>query len=249
MGLTGCVTVEAEPDAGQTIEAPAAEGTATLADYAGQNVNDAYDNLTAMGFEQVNPQDATSEERMVLDFTNWFVCSQRPEAGSTVNLTDTITLLSVKNSETCPSGEAGGGESATSGGSSDTLGVGQTWSDGNFNVTVNGARKVTTDGLDSPAENDFYLVLDVSIENLTDEEQSFSSLLNFELTGSDGYSYDVAIFVDTKGSLDGSARSGKSLRGEIAYDVAESDSYEFAATPNLFGDTGYFNINGSDIKS
>lgn len=249
LSLSGCVSVEDASGEAATIEAPAADGTAVLADYAGQNGNDVYDDLAALGFEEINLQDATSEERLVLDYSNWYVCSQIPAAGSTVDLTDTITLLSVKNTETCPSGEASGAEeSASSGGSSGTLAVGDTWTDGSFNVTLNGARKVSKDGLGTAADNDFYLVLDVSIENLTDEEQTFSSLLNFDLTGSDGYSYDVAIFVETKGSMDGSARPGKALRGEIAFDVADVESYEFGATPNLFGDTGYFEISAGDIK-
>lgn len=75
-----------------------------IPDYIGVNVGDAYDDLQELGFVELNPQDASSEERFVLLFDNWFVCSILPEPGTTVDSDSTVVLLSVKNSESCPGG-------------------------------------------------------------------------------------------------------------------------------------------------
>ena len=84
-----------------------------IPDFSGLNLGDAYDDLQELGFVELNPQDASAEERFVLLFDNWFVCSIRPEPGTTVDSDSTIVLLSVKNSESCPNGVgqvSGGGE-------------------------------------------------------------------------------------------------------------------------------------------
>jgi hypothetical protein len=87
----------------------------------------------------------------------------------------------------------------------------------------------------------------VTVENFTDESESLSSLLQTELQGSDDYMYDQALFVDTRGSLDGDIPARGSLRGEIAFDVPELDGYIFLYQPDLFSDSIPFIIYASDI--
>lgn len=246
------VTVEAQPTQSETTSetAEAAEVMdLVVPDLVGVNTYDAEAELEAMGFLEINSQDATSEERLVLLTSNWYVCETIPAAGETQQSNRTVVLLSVKNSESCPgesssSSSSGSSESATNS-SSDTLGLGETWTDGDFAITLEGVR-TTTSGLTDP-ELDYFLVFELSIENLTDEEQTISSLLSFDLVGSDGYSYDLDIFVDMKGSLDGSIRPGRVMRGEVAFDVEDQEFFELEVMPSFFGDSAYFMVTASEI--
>ncbi|PWL20713.1 MAG: hypothetical protein DCO81_03665 [Candidatus Aquiluna sp. XM-24bin5] len=91
-------------------------------DLVGQNAADASEELEAMGFLEVNVQDATREERIPFLYSNWFVCEMRPGSGQTLDSDKTIVLLSVKNSESCPvpgsSTEASQGSDSSAGGNS-----------------------------------------------------------------------------------------------------------------------------------
>jgi hypothetical protein len=89
--------------------------------------------------------------------------------------------------------------------------------------------------------------LDLTISNTTSEEFISSSLLGFDIKGSDAYTYDLAIFVDTKGSLDVSIPAGDVARGQIAFDVPLLDSYRLSVTPDFLSDAGVFEILASDI--
>lgn len=132
--------------------------------------------------------------------------------------------------------------------SSAGFGVGDTISDDDFRITLNRVRTLDEDSFGSSPDNDLFLILDVTIENLEDEETNVSSILSLSLRGSDAYEYDQAIFVETKGSLDGSIRSGGKLRGEIAYDVPTLNFYEFTYEHSLFGGSGVtFVVNSADL--
>ena len=132
--------------------------------------------------------------------------------------------------------------------SSAGFGVGDTITEDGFRITLNSVRTLDEAGFGSSPDNDLYLILDVTIENLEDEETNVSSILSLSLRGSDAYEYDQAIFVETKGSLDGSIRTGGKLRGEIAYDVPALNFYEFTYEHSFFGGSGVtFVINSSDL--
>lgn len=131
---------------------------------------------------------------------------------------------------------------------SDRPGIGQMQTISGVDVTVNSAETTVIDGLSSSPNEDIYLVLDVTLQNNSSDEIALSSLLSFSLRGSDSYNYSVAIFVDTKGSLDTSVAPGDQVRGQIAYDVPSLDYYDFSVQPSLFGDTGVFRITDADIR-
>lgn len=131
---------------------------------------------------------------------------------------------------------------------SSSYGVGDTIDFGGIQYTLNSVTTVLEDAISSPPTEDVYLVLDVTITNNTSEEFSSSSLISFELKGSDAYTYDLAIFVDTKGSLDVSVPAGDVARGEIAFDVPNLDSYRLSVTPDFLTDSGVFEILSSDIQ-
>ncbi|MBR7797247.1 DUF4352 domain-containing protein [Agaribacter marinus] len=93
-------------------------------------------------------------------------------------------------------------------------------------ITLNEARIEPGGDFDEP-ENDQFVVVNLTAENNTDEEQTMSSMMNVELKDVDGYSYTTTILTEgVKAQFDGTIEPGGTLRGEIPFDVPESDSYE-----------------------
>lgn len=148
------------------------------------------------------------------------------------------------------SAESGSDEtsSESSSGSNDRAALGQTLTISGVDVTVNSAESTTVDALSSSPDEDLFLILDVSLVNNSADEIALSSLISFSLRGSDAYEYRVAIFVDTKGSLDATVAPGDQIRGQIAFDVPNLDYYDFSVQPAIFGDQGVFRIQATDIQ-
>ncbi|MFF0276891.1 PASTA domain-containing protein [Streptomyces sp. NPDC004330] len=86
-----------EPTEGATAEAPAAE-TAEVPNVVGMNHAEAQSLLRSQGF-MVNEEDASPEGRMILNNSNWKVCSQDPQPGATDVLR--VAIYSVKLDESC----------------------------------------------------------------------------------------------------------------------------------------------------
>ena len=97
----------------ETNEAQAATVGLTVPDLIGQNTSDALDELEALGFTEGAAQDASYEERNVLLRSNWFVCEMRPIPGTPLDSNKSVILLSVKNTETCPSAPSSEANSET----------------------------------------------------------------------------------------------------------------------------------------
>ncbi|MDR2896456.1 MAG: PASTA domain-containing protein [Propionibacteriaceae bacterium] len=87
--------------------------TATLPDFTGVNLQTAQDQLQGLGLFVLDQEDASGQNRMQLDDSNWTVCRQEPAAGDEVALTDEITLWSVKIGENCDGSGADNLEAAT----------------------------------------------------------------------------------------------------------------------------------------
>lgn len=92
-------------------------------------------------------------------------------------------------------------------------------------ITLNSARTDVGESFFT-AENDKFVIVDVSVKNNKDEEVTVSSLVNFKLKDADGYQYNPAIFAETKANIDGDVSPGGTIRGEIAFDVPNSAKYE-----------------------
>ncbi|HLS35811.1 MAG TPA: DUF4352 domain-containing protein [Bacillota bacterium] len=106
------------------------------------------------------------------------------------------------------------------------LQVGDTVNFDGLEITLNEVRNEPGGEFDEPDE-DLFVVANLTVENTTDEEETVSSILNVELRDDEGYTYSTTILMDgTKGQLDGSVEPGGTLRGEIPFDVPESDTYE-----------------------
>lgn len=95
------------------------------------------------------------------------------------------------------------------------MNVGSTWQ-----VTVNSATTSPGSEFNKPQKaGDVFLVLNVTVKNLTSQAQTISSLINFTLTDTTGQKYDGTIDTDAGASLDGNVNAGSPLRGSLAYEV------------------------------
>lgn len=103
--------------------------------------------------------------------------------------------------------------------------IGDTISIDGLEITLNKVRKGAGGQFNKPQE-DMFLYTMVTIENKSDKSQRVSSLGNFELADSEGIRYTIALTTDSKGKVDGEISPGQKLKGELAFDVPESDSYE-----------------------
>ena len=94
-----------------------------------------------------------------------------------------------------------------------------------MNLTLNSVRIDDGQGFLRTPENDVHLIADVTVENLSNEEQSAYSISNLALRDADGYEYTDTYFPDMKGKLRSDISPGDKLRGEIAFDVPYSEKY------------------------
>jgi hypothetical protein len=100
--------INALSDGGDSSTQPApesaeiAQGTGIVPDLTGAIARDAETTLEELGFTEISHQDASYEDRMVLDRDNWFICSTKPGPGASASLDQTVVLMSVKNNELCP---------------------------------------------------------------------------------------------------------------------------------------------------
>ncbi len=107
------------------------------------------------------------------------------------------------------------------------LGVGTTVDFNGLHVTLNSAKKYEGDGDWEVPDRDYFVILDISIENKTDEEANVSTMLQMDLVDPNGYAQDMDFMADTKGSLDGEVGAGRTMAGEISFDVEDADYFEF----------------------
>lgn len=79
-----------------------------------------------------------------------------------------------------------------------------------------------------------YLVVDISLTNLSSKEQDVSSALSFTLQDSTGQKYNESIDGNAGATLDGKVAAGSPLRGVIVYEVPSSvKSFVFNFSPDI----------------
>ena len=66
-----------------------------------------------------------------------------------------------------------------------------------------------------------YLIFEISVDNISPNPLQLSNHLDFTLQCENGYNYPLVFAPDLKGDLQGELPSGKSLSGEIAFEVPE----------------------------
>jgi hypothetical protein len=128
--------------------------------------------------------------------------------------------------------------------------IGETISMGDLEHTFHGARFAEGDEFMEPEEGSRWLVVDVEVENQGDDSEAMSSLIMWSLVDSENRSVDVTITGEEQGSLDGELGAGRSMRGEIAYDVDEDEAdWELIFEPQLFGfGQGIYEFSVDDVE-
>lgn len=114
--------------------------------------------------------------------------------------------------------------------------IGETVSMGNFEFTVNSLRFDKGSTYMTPDAGEKWLVIDSTIVNKAQEPEAISSMLMFSLMDSEFYVKNMAFGPELKGSMDGEIAPGRTLRGEIAYNVSDDETnWEFIFEPDPFG--------------
>lgn len=98
----------------------------------------------------------------------------------------------------------------------DAVNVGNT-----YQVTVNSFKTNGGDDVFQPKSGDEYVIVDVTIKNISSQEQDVSSELNFNFNDATGQKYSETI-VDNATPPDGKVEAGALLRGQLAYEVPTS---------------------------
>lgn len=133
-------------------------------------------------------------------------------------------------------------ESAT-----ENLAVGDSVNFNDVTVTLNEVRIEPGGEWDDP-DHDQFIVVNLTAENNSDEEITISSMLNIELYDEESYSYSTTILMDgIKSQFDGSIPAGKSLRGEIPFDVPESSEYELHYSEPFMSGKAIWTITSADL--
>ncbi|HEY7127688.1 MAG TPA: DUF4352 domain-containing protein [Ktedonobacterales bacterium] len=92
--------------------------------------------------------------------------------------------------------------------------VGTTWM-----VTVNGVKTSKGGSFSTPDAGNIYLVVDVTVTNVSSEKQPVSSLLSFTLKDTAGKEYDESIAPDVGKPPDGDVEANNQLKGQLVYEV------------------------------
>lgn len=90
-----------------------------------------------------------------------------------------------------------------------------------FVVTVNSFKTSAGDQFDQPKAGDEYVVVDVTVKNVSAQEQDISSALNFTFNDSTGQKYDET-FAGSGTPPDGKVELASQLRGQLTYEVPAS---------------------------
>jgi flagellar basal body-associated protein FliL len=102
----------------------------------------------------------------------------------------------------------------------DQVKVGDTWI-----VTVNSATTSKGSDISTPKSGNIYLVLDVTLKNVSNQEQNVSSIAQFTLEDSTGQKYDETYTDFAKPAPDGKVEAGSPIRGQFVYEVPLSEHH------------------------
>ena len=101
-------------------------------------------------------------------------------------------------------------------------------------MVVNSAKTDSGGQYSSLKSGDVYLLVDVSLTNISSKEQVTSSLGDWKLTGTDGQAYSTSFFSDAPSAPDGKVEPGSPAKGTLAYEVPSSvKSFNLAFAPSI----------------
>jgi hypothetical protein len=129
-------------------------------------------------------------------------------------------------------------------------GIGDTIAMGDLEHTFHAARFFEGDEFMSPEDGTRWLLVDVEVTNTGDESEAMSSMIMWELVDADNRSRTQTITADEQGGLDGELGAGRSMRGEIAYEVADGQTeWELIFAPQVFGfGQGIYEFSADEVQ-
>lgn len=126
--------------------------------------------------------------------------------------------------------------------------VGDTVDFDGVHITLTNVRESEGGEFDEP-ENDRFILVELDIQNKTDEAVPISTMLQMKLMDAEGYEQDQTIMIDdVKGNLDAEVSPGKNLKGEIPFDADESEFYEFIFEDPFATGQAIWRIEPDDIQ-
>jgi plastocyanin len=145
-------------------------------------------------------------------------------------------------------GEEGAEDAETEEPKTEEYKVGDTVNFDGLHITLTNVRVSEGGEFDEP-QNDKFLLVELDIENTTDESAAISTIMNMKLMDADSYEQDQTILIDdVKGNLDAEISPGKKLKGEIPFDVVDSDYYEYIFEDPFASGQAIWKIEQSDIQ-
>lgn len=93
-------------------------------------------------------------------------------------------------------------------------------------ITVHGAKVKKQDNNGLKPQKAKLVYVDVTIENKSTKPAQISSVMNFKLSEADGTQDNVTIVSDMNGQLDGELGPGRKMKGQVVFDVNDSQYYE-----------------------
>ncbi len=143
---------------------------------------------------------------------------------------------SSTNTGTATNTSSPSGSTPTSAPAQQHFKVGQTVKVGDmWQITVDSAKTSTGSEFNKPQQSgDVFLVIVVTMKNLSSQEQDVSSLAQWTLQDATGQKYDGTLDTDAGASLDGKVEAGSLLKGSLAYEVPKTmKSYTLAFEADL----------------
>jgi hypothetical protein len=112
----------------------------------------------------------------------------------------------------------------------DTVKVGDTWQ-----VVINSVKTDPPGQFSSLKSGNVYLLIGVSLTNISNKEQTTSSLADWKLTGTDGQSYNTTYDSDAPSAPDGKVEAGSPSKGTLVYEVPSTvKEFRLAFAPSFF---------------
>lgn len=126
----------------------------------------------------------------------------------------------LKSTNTGTASNTGSGSSSQPTTSS-TFKVGQLVSVGNtWQITVLSAKTDKGGQFDQPQKaGDVFMIVTVQVKNISSQEQTMSSLLQWNIQDTSGQKYNIGIDTNAGASLDGKVEAGMPLKGTLTYEV------------------------------
>ena len=121
--------------------------------------------------------------------------------------------------------------------------IGDTVQFNDLKVTLVGVREVQDEYFNP--DNDKFVAVELHIENTGSESENISTLMQMKFLA-DGYEQDQTI-VDVKGSLDGEVGAGRTMKGEVAFDIEEAETYEFIFEDPFVNGQAIWEFTNADI--